>query len=158
MIVVLSFYLHSSFLSLMVVLFCLYASVTVGFEIAQLVERRTRNQKTASSNPGRSVGRSFFSGVNFVCWLSFGARSTPVLPRWHEKDPSHSANSAGGRLHLNTHTPLTKRSRTGLAMLSRHSKGTFQGNDLILNSAGNAGLKKWNLCARADLYLKKIKH
>ena len=26
---------------------------------------------------------------------------------WHVKDPSHSTKSAGGRLHLNMHTPLT---------------------------------------------------
>ena len=32
-------------------------------------------------------------------------RSTPVLPRLHVKDPSHSAKSAGGRLQLNAHTP-----------------------------------------------------
>ena len=31
----------------------------------------------------------------------------PMLPQWHVKDPNHSAKSAGGRLHLNTHTPLT---------------------------------------------------
>ena len=34
----------------------------------------------------------------------FSIRSTPVLPQWHVKDPSHSAWSAGGRLQLNTHT------------------------------------------------------
>ena len=32
---------------------------------------------------------------------------TPVLLQWHVKDPGHSAKSVGGRLHLNTHTPLT---------------------------------------------------
>ena len=32
-----------------------------------LVERRTRGLKAASSNPGRSAGRIFFSRVNFVC-------------------------------------------------------------------------------------------
>ena len=31
------------------------------------VERRTRHRKVASSNPGRSDGRIFFSIVNFVC-------------------------------------------------------------------------------------------
>ena len=50
-----------------------------------------------------------------------------MLPQWHVKDPSHSAKSAGGRLHLNMHTPLTQRSRSGLTMLlSRHSVGTYQ--------------------------------
>ena len=46
-----------------------------------LVERRTRDRKVASSNLGRSGRRIFFSRVNFVCWLLFGVRSTPVS-RW----------------------------------------------------------------------------
>ena len=43
----------------------------------------------------------------------FGADSylvSALLPCYWigtKKDPSHSAKSAGGRLHLNTHTPLT---------------------------------------------------
>ena len=94
--------------------------------IACWLERRTRDRKVASSNPGRNGGRIFFSRVNFVCWLLFGVRSTPVLPQWHVKVPCHSAKSADGRLHLNTHTPLTKRSRSRLIMpLSRHSVGTY---------------------------------
>ena len=89
-------------------------------------EGRTRDRKVASSNPGRSGGRIFFSSVNFVCCLLFSVRSTPVLLQWHVKDPGHSAKSAGGRLHLNTHTPLTQRSRSGLTMpLPRHSAGTY---------------------------------
>ena len=75
--------------------------------MAQLVERRTRHRKVASSNPGRSGGRIFFCRVGFVSRLLFGVRSTLVLPQLHVKDPGHSANSAGGRLHQNTHTPLT---------------------------------------------------
>ena len=43
----------------------------------------------------------------------------PVLPKWHVKDPSHSGKSAGGRLHLNTHTSLTQRSQSGLTMLAK---------------------------------------
>ena len=35
----------------------------------------------------------------------YGICSTLVLPQSHVKDPSHSARSAGGRLHLNTHAP-----------------------------------------------------
>ena len=90
-----------------------------------LLECRTRDRKVASSNPGRSGGRIFFSRVNFVCRLLFGIRSIPVLPKWHVRDPGHSVNSAGCRLHLNVHTPLTQRGRSGLTMpLSRHSVGT----------------------------------
>ena len=54
--------------------------------------------------------------VNSVCWLLFSVRSTSVLPQWHVKGPGHSANSAGGRLHLNTHKRLTQQSRIGLTM------------------------------------------
>ena len=68
------------------------------------LERQTRDRKVTSSNPSRSGGRIFFSRVNFVCWLLFSVRSTPVLPQWHIKDPGHSAKSVGGRLHLNTYT------------------------------------------------------
>ena len=84
-------------------------------------ERRTRDRKVASSNPGTSGRRVFYSRVSFLCWLLIGIRSTPVLPQWYVKDPGHSSKSAGGRWHLNTHTPLTQRSRSGLTMpLSRH--------------------------------------
>ena len=56
-------------------------------------------------------------------------------PQCHVKDPGHSAKSAGGRLHLNTPTPLTQRSRSG--PLSGHSVGNLSGNGLIRNSSGN---------------------
>ena len=70
----------------------------------------------------------------------------PVLPKWHVKDPSHCAQSAGGRLHLNTHTPLTQRSRSGLIMLlCTHSVGTYMGNVLTRNSSGNARLQSSQL-------------
>ena len=92
----------------------------------------------------------FFSSANFVCSLLFGVRSTPVLQQWHVKDPGHSAE-AGRRLHLNTHTPLTQRSRSGLTMpLSRHvgtyletsSHGTCQGTlgHSRLSSLSHCGL------------------
>ena len=49
-----------------------------------------------------------------------------MLPQWHVKGLGRSAKSAGGRLHLNTHTPLTQRSRSGLTMpLSRYCVGTY---------------------------------
>ena len=49
-----------------------------------------------------------------------------MLPQWHVKDPSHSAKNAGGRLHLDMHTPLTQQSRSGQSMLlSRHNVGTY---------------------------------
>ena len=91
------------------------------------LERWTCDRKITCSNPCRSGGRMFFSRVNFVCWLLFSVHSTPTLPQWHVKDPSHSAKSAGGRLHLNTHTPLTQWSQSGQTMpLCRHSVETYQ--------------------------------
>ena len=92
-----------------------------------LVEHQTRDQKVAGSNPGRTDGRIFLSTVNFMYWLLFGVPSTPMLLQWHVKDPGHSDNNAGGRLHLNTHKPFTQRSRSGLTLsLSTHSVGTYQ--------------------------------
>ena len=38
-----------------------------GTGTASWLERRTRDRKVASSNPGRGGGRIFFSRVNFVC-------------------------------------------------------------------------------------------
>ena len=52
---------------------------------------------------------------------------TIMLPQWHVKDPDHSAKNGGGRLHLNTHTPLSQPIRNGLTVpLCRHSVGTYQ--------------------------------
>ena len=102
-----------------------------------LVERRTRDRKVTSSNPGRSGGRIFFHRVNFLCWLLFDVRSIPVSPQWHVKDPDQSAKSAGGRLRLNTYTTLIQRSRSGLTILSKHSVGTHQGSELTRDLSGN---------------------
>ena len=70
--------------------------------------------------------------------LRADVRFHPVLPQWHVKDPGHSSKSGSGRLHLNSQTPLTQRSRSGLTMpLSRRSLGTYSGNELTRNSSGN---------------------
>ena len=42
-------------------------TIGMGAEIACRLKRRTLDRKVASSNPGRSGGRIFFSRVNFVC-------------------------------------------------------------------------------------------
>ena len=90
------------------------------------IDRRTLDRKVVSSNPGRIGGWIFFSRVNFVCWL-VRCPFHPLLPQWQAKDPGDSAKSAGGRLHLNTHTPLIQWNRNGFPMLSGHSVGTYQG-------------------------------
>ena len=62
-----------------------------------------------------------------LCADLYDVQSTPVLPQWHIKDPSHSAKSAGGRLHLHINTPLTHQSQSGLTMLlSRQSVGIYE--------------------------------
>ena len=129
-----------------------------------LVECWTHDWKVVSSNPGRSSRRTFFSRVNFLCWPLFGVCSTPVLPQWHVKDPGHSAKSAGGRLHLNMHTPLTQRGWSGLTMLlSRHSVGTYQETSSC-NLSGNIQPQSsqlaeplWtNPCAKSGISVRKL--
>ena len=56
-----------------------------------LVKCQNRDLKVVSLNPSRSGRRIFFSRVNFVSWLLFGAHSIPALLQWHVKDPGHSA-------------------------------------------------------------------
>ena len=53
--------------------------------------------------PGRS-GENFLLAVTLLCWLLLSACSTATLKQLI-KDPSYSAKSAGGRLHLNMRTP-----------------------------------------------------
>ena len=61
-----------------------------------------------------------------------------MLPQWYVKDPGHSAKSVDVRLHLNTHTPSTQRSRSGLTKpLSRHSVGNLSGNEPTRDLSGN---------------------
>ena len=122
--------------------------------IACWLERRTRNRRVASSNPGRSSGRIFCSRVNFVGRLLFGVRSTPVLPQWHVKDPGYSAKSAGGRLHLYMHTPLTQRSRSGLTMPpSKHSVGTYQETISHATRQGTLGHSRLSSLSHCGLIL-----
>ena len=65
----------------------------------------------------------------------FAVRSISVLPQWHVKDPGHSAKSIGGRIQLNTQTPLTQCGRSGLTMpMSRNSVGTSYAIFLFLPS------------------------
>ena len=92
--------------------------------------------------------------TNKLSQILFGVRSTPVLPQWHVKDPSHSAKSAGGRLHLNMHTHLTQRSRSGLTMpLSRHSVGTYQETSSHATRQGTLGHSRLSSMSHCGLIL-----
>ena len=88
--------------------------------------------------PAGAAGE-FSSPESTLCADSYSASvPTLVLPQWHVKDPGHSVKSAGGRLHLNTYTLLTRRSRSGLTMpLSRQSVGISQENELTRILSGN---------------------
>ena len=109
-------------------------------------ERRTRDRKVASSNPGSSGGRISFSRVNFVCWLLFGVRSIPVLPQWYVKDPGPSAKSAGAQVtpkHANTLDPLKSEWADSAAV--RAECGHLSGNELTRNWSGNTRLQSSQL-------------
>ena len=70
--------------------------------------------------PAKAAGE-FCSLESTLCADSYSVSVPPV------KDPGHSAKSAGGRLLLNTHTPWTQLSRSGLTMpLSGHSVGAIR--------------------------------
>ena len=112
------------------------------------------NRKVASSNPGRSGERIFFSRVNFVCCLFFSVCSSPVLPQWHVKDPGHSVKCAGGRLHLTMHTLFTQRSRSGLTMPPcRHSVGPHQRTNSLATRQRTLGHSRLSSLSRHGLTL-----
>ena len=103
--------------------------VIQGARIAYWLECQACDWKVVILNPSTSSGKMFFFRVNFMRWLLvlFCVPSIPVLQPWRVKDPGRSAKSAGGRLHLNKHTPLTQWNQSGLTMpLSRYSVGTYQ--------------------------------
>ena len=79
----------------------------------------------------------FYSPELAFCADSYSLSFSPHLPQRHikKKKAGHSAKSAGGRFHLNMHTPLTQWSQSGLTMLSRQSVGTYYRN--THSSSGN---------------------
>ena len=82
-----------------------------------VVEYWTHDYIVTDLIPGESCGRIFFSELNFsIC-------SSHVFTAIAFKRPGCSAKSAGGRLQLQTHTPLTQHSWSWLPVLPRHSVG-----------------------------------
>ena len=77
-----------------------------------------------------------------------------MLLQKHIKDPCYSAKSAGGRLHLNLHTPLTLPSWSGPTMLSRNDVGTYGGNRLTRKFSWSASPLSFRF---AELHLSKKK-
>ena len=99
---------------------------------ALLTERWTCDWKVASSNPGRSSRRIFFSRVNFVCWLIQCPFHPSVTAMAHKRSWSF-CQKCSSRLHLKAHTSLTQRSWSGLT--------TVSGNKLTHNSSRNTQLE-----------------
>ena len=62
-----------------------------------------------------------------------------MLPQWHVQNPGYSAKSAGGKLHLNLHTPLTH-----LTAVQAECENLL-GNELTRNSPGNNRLRSYHL-------------
>ena len=104
----------------------------------------------------------FFSLEVTFCWWPFH----PRLRQRHIKDQGHSAKSAGGRLHLNTHTPLLQRGVGWLCCpgIVWGPSGKWAHPQLIREhlatviSACWATVdwfwpKMWNWCVWADLHL-----
>ena len=71
------------------IIYSLLTRMLPGSQDSSLVERQTGDQKVASSSPGRSGGRIFYSRVNFPWWLT-QCPLRPVLPQWYVKDPDHA--------------------------------------------------------------------
>ena len=96
-------------------------SLIVGKSARLVIERRRVRLPAGAA-------AEFFKIQSQLCVLTlipcpFYPRVTAVA----RKRPDHSAKSADVRLHLNRHTPLIQRSRSGLTMpLCRHSVGTYQ--------------------------------
>ena len=110
-----------------------------------------------SSNSGFYDARDRKGGVRTRSSLfktHTGIRSIPVFPQWHVKGPGRSDKSAGGRIHLNTHTPLTQRSRSGLTVpLSGHSVGTDQETSSHATRQGRLGHSRLSSLSHYGLIL-----
>ena len=93
-----------------------------------LAESRTRDRKVVTG----AVQNKFLLQSELSVLTLIRCPFHPVLPQWHVKDPGHSAKSAGGGLHLNTHSSCTQRSRSRLTMLSRHRVGKNRGHTQLV--------------------------
>ena len=119
-----------------------------------LVRAPELDSKVASLNPGWSLAE--FSSPESTLRADSCSVSVPlpVLPQRHIKDPSLSAKSAGGRVHLNMHTPLTQRSQSELTLpLSRHSVGTYLETNLNSSCQETVGHSRLSPLSHCGLIL-----
>ena len=83
--------------------------------------------------------------------FSSGVRSTPRVTAVARIRPRSLRD---GRLHLNTHTPLTQRSRSGLTMLlSRNSVGIYQETSSHATRQGTLGHSRLSSLSHCGLIL-----
>ena len=124
--------------------------LTEGWE--QWLERRTLIERSRVRLPAGGAGE-FPSLESTFCAL-IRCPFTPVLLQWHVKDPGLPAKSAGGRLHLNTHRPLTQRSLSGLTMpLSGHSLRTYRKTSSHATCQGTLGHSRLSSLCHCGLIL-----
>ena len=148
----------------------LHGTHTMGSRDSLTVEHRTRDRKVASSNPGRSGRRIFFSKINFLCWLLHGVRSTTRVTAVARKRPRSFCQKCRWQLNPNTQTSLTyevgvgwlcrcsgivwepikKRARTQLARVQSATVVSARWATM-----DRSWPKEWNYCARANVYFKK---
>ena len=97
------------------------------------LERRTRDRRVASSNPGRSSGKILFSRVNFV-WCPFHPRVTAVA----RKRPRSFCQKCREQItHKHAHIlDPTKSERADHAAVQA-LWWNLSGNELTRNSSGN---------------------
>ena len=137
---------------------------------------QTHHQNIASLSPDRSSQRMFFPRVNFVCWLSFGIHSNPVLPQRQVKDPSHLPKvQAAGYTWTSIH-PWPNQVRVGWLCCPGIVWEPIWENEPTCNSSGNtqppssqlaeplwtdSGLKKVELVctswSASKIFLKKLR-
>ena len=106
--------------------------------------------------PVGGAAGEFSSPELTLCADSYLVSVPPPCYQWQVKDPDHSAKSAGGRLHLNTHTSLTQQSQSGPTMLlSGHSVGTYQETSSHTTHQGTLSHSHLSLLSRCGLILAK---
>ena len=106
--------------------------------IACWLERRTHDRKVASSNPGRSGGRIFFSSVNFVCWLFIQCPFQPRVTAVVRKIPRSFCQKCRWQVtpkHAYTFDP-TKSEWANYTAVQAWC-WNLSGNELTRNSSGN---------------------
>ena len=119
----------------------LHATVLTGGRVNDTVAKRDSLLVRASDSRSRGcefefrhAGEAGRTGVLTLIRCPFHPRVTAVA----RERPRSFCQKCRWQVHLNTHRPLTQRSRSGLTMpLFRHSKGTYQETTSHATRQGN---------------------